>query len=58
METYKIVGSHVVVGHEPGSVITSDDLVGVDVEHLISAGHIEPTSKGRKAVEPINNQED
>jgi hypothetical protein len=57
MNTFKIVGSHNVVGHEPGSIITSDDLTGVDIQHLIDAGHIEPTSKGRKA-EPNNNQED
>jgi hypothetical protein len=57
MNTFKIVGSHNVVGHEPGDIITSDDLTGLDIQHLIDAGHIEPTSKGRKA-EPNNNQED
>jgi hypothetical protein len=57
MDTFKIVGSHNVVGHEPGDIITSGDLAGVDIQHLIDAGHIEPTSKSRKA-EPNNNQED
>jgi hypothetical protein len=44
-------------GSRTGSIITSGDLTGVDIQHLIDAGHIEPTSKGRKA-EPNNNQED
>jgi len=57
MDTFKIVGSHNVVGHEPGDIITSGDLTGVDIQHLIDVGHIEPTSKSRKA-EPNNNQED
>ena len=57
MDTFKIVGSHNVVGHEPGSIINEDDLTGLDIQHLIDAGHLAPTSKGRKA-EPNNNQED
>jgi hypothetical protein len=56
MDTFKIVGSHNVVGHEPGSVITSDDLAGIDTQHLIDVGHIEPTNKSRKA-EPVNEEE-
>lgn len=57
MNTFKIVGSHNVVGHEPGDIISQDDLTGLDVQHLIDAGHIEPTNKGRKA-EPITTEED
>lgn len=57
MDTFKIVGSHNVVGHEPGDIITTDDLTGVDIQHLIDAGHLAPTSKSRKA-ETNNNQED
>lgn len=56
MDTFIIVGSHNVVGHEPGKIITSDDLTGLDIQHLIDAGHLAPTNKGRKA-EP-NPQED
>lgn len=56
MDTFKIVGSHNVVGHEPGEIITSDDLEGVNVQHLIDAGHIAPTNKSRKAEPTI--QED
>jgi hypothetical protein len=54
---YKIVGNHNVVGHEPGSIITDDDLADVNVQHLIDAGHITPVSKAAKAA-PVTNEKD
>lgn len=57
MKEYKIVGNHNVVGHEPGNIITDDDLVAVDVQHLIDAGHITPVSKAVKAA-PVTNEKD
>ena len=57
MSEYKIVGNHNVVDHEPGSIITDDDLAAVDVQHLIDAGHITPVSKAAKAA-PVTNEKD
>lgn len=57
MKQYKIAGSHFVCGHEPGSIITDDDLAAVDVQHLIDAGHITPVSKPAKA-EPVTLEKD
>jgi hypothetical protein len=57
VKEYKIVGNHYVVGHEPGSIITDDDLAEVDVQHLIDAGHITPVSKAVKAA-PVTNEKD
>jgi hypothetical protein len=54
---YKIVGNHNVVGHEPGNIISDDDLAAVDVQHLIDAGHITPVSKAVKAA-PVTNEKD
>lgn len=45
MSTYKIVGQLPVVGKQPGETVTLDDLDGCDVNHLIEAGHLAPTSK-------------
>lgn len=53
MATYKIVGPLRVADHEPGSTLTDEDLTGLNVDHLIEAGHIAP-SKAAKAT----NQED
>lgn len=59
MNTYKIVGPLPVAGHEPGDVISDDDLVGCDVQHLIGAGHIASTkSKTAKVETEAPNQED
>jgi hypothetical protein len=54
---YKIAGNHNVVGHEPGSIITDDDLADVIVQHLIDAGHITTVSKAVKAA-PVTNEKD
>ena len=48
MTTYKIVGGHRVADREPGDILTTEDLAGLDVEHLIGAGHIQAT-KANKA---------
>lgn len=45
MSTYKIVGPLPVAGKQPGEVVTTDDLTGCDVEHLVGAGHLAPVSK-------------
>ena len=60
MTLYKIVGTHIVCGHEPGSTVGDDDLAGADVTHLIEAGHIEPisTPKATKADPAPITQED
>lgn len=59
MAIYKIVGPHLVCGHEPGSTVDDDDLAGADVEHLIGAGHIEPVNtKAAKADPAPTTQED
>ena len=57
MSEYKIVGNCNVVGHEPGNIITDDDLADVNVQHLIDAGHITATSKATK-VAPVTNEKD
>ncbi len=60
MQTYQIVGGHRVADREPGDILTTEDLVGLSVDHLIEAGHIAPTGttqKGRKA-DPTTTQED
>ena len=57
MSEYKIVGNHNVVDHEPGSIITDDELAAVNVQHLIDAGHITPVSKAAKAA-PVTNEKD
>ena len=56
MATYKIVGPLNIAGHEPGEVISDDDLIGASVDHLIEAGHIAET-KATEA-DTTNNQED
>jgi len=43
MATYKIVGPLPVVGHEPGSIISDDDLELCNIDWLIELGHISPT---------------
>lgn len=59
MSTYKIVGPLNVVGHEPGDIVSDDDLDGCDIEHLIGAGHLADTkSKTAKVDTAASNQED
>ena len=59
MNTYKIVGPLPVVGREPGDIVSDDDLVGCDIQHLIGAGHLADTkSKTAKVNTAASNQED
>jgi hypothetical protein len=48
-----------VVGHEPGEIVSDDDLEGCDIEHLIGAGHLASTkSKTTKVETATSTQED
>jgi hypothetical protein len=59
VNTYKIVGPLNVVGHEPGEIVSDDDLKGCDIEHLIGAGHLASTkSKTTKVESATSTQED
>jgi hypothetical protein len=59
VNTYKIVGPLNVVGHEPGEIVSDDDLKGCDIEHLIGAGHLASTKSKTNKVEPATStQED
>lgn len=53
--TYKIVGPLSVAGKQPGENVTTDDLDGCDVRHLIEAGHIAPTGKSTTKAAPADN---
>lgn len=55
--TYKIVGPLPVAGKQPGEDVTSDDLAGCDVEHLVGAGHLAPVSKSTKAAPAADSKE-
>jgi len=59
VNTYKIVGPLNVVGHEPGQIVSDDDLKGCDIQHLIGAGHLASTkSKTNKVESATSTQED
>ena len=57
MTTYKIVGPHRVADHEPGSTVTDVDLAGLNVTHLIEAGHLAPTKAAKAEPAPINQED-
>ena len=58
MSTYKIVGPLPVAGKQPGETVTTDDLDGCDVNHLVEAGHIAPISKSTtKAAQAADSKE-
>ena len=58
MALYKIVGPLPVVGCEPGSSVSDDDLAGLDVTFLLEVGHIAPQQKAAKADPVPVNPED
>jgi hypothetical protein len=59
VNTYKIVGPLPVAGHQPGEIVSDDELEGCDIEHLIGAGHLANTkSKTVKVETAAQNQED
>lgn len=41
MAKYRVVGAHTVDGVPPGGTVTIPDMSPLDVEALVSAGHIE-----------------
>lgn len=47
MTTYKITSNKTSLG-KPGETVSGDDLAGLNVEALVSAGHIEPASISKK----------
>jgi hypothetical protein len=47
-----------VAGKQPGETVTTDDLDGCDVNHLVEAGHIAPISKSTtKAAQAADSKE-
>jgi hypothetical protein len=51
MATYKIIGPYRVCEREPGETLTDIDLdlPGISVEHLVSSGHLETSTKRNSA---------
>lgn len=47
---FEIVGTRNVCGREPGEIVTENDLVGVDVQHLVDAGHLRKATSKKTAV--------
>jgi len=47
MTTYKITSDNTTLGKQ-GDTVSADALAGLNVDALVSAGHIEPVSIGRK----------
>ena len=47
MTTYKITSDKTNLG-KPGESVSADDLAGLNVDALVSAGHLEPVSISRK----------
>lgn len=55
--TYKIVGPLPVAERLPGETLSEADLDGLDISHLIEAGHIAAIKKGREATETPTTKE-
>lgn len=47
MTTYKITSSKTALGKQ-GASVSADDLAGLNVDALVSAGHLEPVSISSK----------
>jgi len=47
MTTYKITSDKTSLGKQ-GESVSADDLAGLNVEALVSAGHLEPVSISKK----------
>jgi hypothetical protein len=60
MASYKIIGPCRVCERQPGETLTDKDLAiaGVDVDHLIAAGHLEETSTKRNGTAVADTPED
>lgn len=48
MATYKVIGDSLVCGKAKGEILSADDLVGININHLIETEHIEPETKKMK----------
>jgi hypothetical protein len=59
MATYKIIGPHRVCEREPGETLTDTDLdlPGISIDHLVSSGHLETSTK-RNSAAAAEPQED
>ena len=51
MATYKIIGPYRVCEREPGETLTDTDLdlPGISIDHLVSSGHLETSTKRNSA---------
>jgi len=59
MARYKITGSRQIAGHQPGQTVEGASLDGANIDALIEAGHLQPTtSKITKADEATDTEED
>jgi hypothetical protein len=47
--TYTITGPFLVLGQEPGTTLTEEQLVGFDVDWLIESGHLIATTEAAPA---------
>ena len=43
-------------GREPGEIVTENDLVGVDVQHLVDAGHLRKATSKKTAVKTDSSE--
>jgi hypothetical protein len=48
MARYKIVGTKKIAGREPGETIGDEDLPGININDLITSGHIAPVTSRKK----------
>lgn len=48
MANYKVIGDSLVCGKAKGEILSADDLVGININHLIETEHIEPETKKMK----------
>lgn len=57
---YVVAGTRRVAGHEPGSVVSADDLADAPVDHLVAVGHLTVATVAKKApvTVPETSEED
>jgi len=56
MAKYVVSGGRRVAGFAPGDVVDMDDLQGVDVAHLVSAGHLAPHKPAKAVKADVESQ--
>lgn len=49
MMEWIVTGPWLVAGIPPGGKVTAEQLEGVDIDHLVGAGHLTPTARPAKA---------